>query len=312
MVRELVAQGHRPVALHRATSNLVGLLGLESETAIADVLDPASLAPALEGCDAVIHLAAVISIDGDRDGRVWRTNVEGVRNVARAALEAGVGRFVHVSSVHAFHVTGEEPFVDETAPRARDTAFAYDRSKAAGEREVRAAIAGGLDAVILNPTGIIGPHDPAGSPSGDFLRSLFRGGVPALVEGGFDFVDVRDVAAATVAALKGGDAGNNFLLSGKWAALADLAHIAGVASGHMRRRVVLPASLARAGLPVLKAWAQLTGTPPIYTAESIAILTNSNRNCVSDKARAQLAFAARPLEETIRDTYAWNREAGLL
>src|SRR5690606_21168800 len=122
---------------------------------------PDSLGPAFAGAERVYHLAGVISIDGDANGRVHRVNVEGTRHVARACLSAGVGRLVHVSSVHAFDMDPRDEVLDETRAQVADSPrhSAYDRSKARGEREVRAAIAAGLDAVILNPTGIMGPVD---------------------------------------------------------------------------------------------------------------------------------------------------------
>ena len=118
-----------------------------------DVLDPASLRAAFEGQDRVFHLAAIISIVGDPTGEVWRVNVHGPRNAATVALECGVGRFVHCSSVHSFDLERCGPSLDESGlPTTHPDAPAYDRSKRAGEEAVRLVVQKGLDAVVVNPT----------------------------------------------------------------------------------------------------------------------------------------------------------------
>lgn len=132
-----------------------GLGGLDVDFVAADVADPAGLRAALAGADVVYHLAARISIAGDPDGAVWRTNVAGARIAAEAALAAGARRFVHCSSLHAFDVAAcrGRP-VDESAPRATAAHLpVYDRSKAAGEAEVRRLADRGLDAVVVHPSG---------------------------------------------------------------------------------------------------------------------------------------------------------------
>jgi len=127
---------------------------------------------AFAGAEVVFHLAAMISISGGHGGRVEAINVAGVRNVAEAALRAGVRRLVHCSSIHAYQLDGVRR-VDETSARSTQAwQGAYDRSKAAGERELQSVIARGLDAVILNPTGVIGPVDHRPSRVGRLFIAL--------------------------------------------------------------------------------------------------------------------------------------------
>src|SRR5699024_1857009 len=138
--------------------------------------------------DVVFHLAAIISILGDPTGMVRRVNIEGPRNVARVALEMGVRRMVHTSSVHAFDLAARGPSLDESGPRTTsETSPIYDRSKYAGEQEVRGVIADGLDAVIVNPTGVFGPRDFGGSRVSETIQQLRSGRIPVTVTGGFDF-----------------------------------------------------------------------------------------------------------------------------
>jgi dihydroflavonol-4-reductase len=212
LVRALLAAGHAVrVLVHRRTE---ALEGLAVERVQGDVGSPEPLSELFAGVDVAYHLAAQVSVDGDHGGRVQRVNVEGTRNVAAAALAGGVRRLVHMSSVHAFVTAPGHP-VTEASPRADGRGHAaYDRSKAVGEEQVRQAIARGLDAVILNPTGVLGREDFRPSRMGRFFLLLFRRRLPALVEGGFDWVDVRDVVAAALAAAERGRAGESYLLSG--------------------------------------------------------------------------------------------------
>ncbi|MCB1494469.1 MAG: NAD-dependent epimerase/dehydratase family protein [Bauldia sp.] len=305
LVRLLLADGHAVRALHHSTARSEALEGLAVERMACDVCDPATLAPAFAGIDVVFHLAGLISIRGDPDGRVMRTNVEGTRNVVASCLDSDVGRLVHFSSIHALRTTRTDGVIDESAPPADATSFRYDQSKALGEGEVLAGVEKGLDAVILNPTGVIGPYDFVPSRAGAMLRALFSGRMPLLVEGGFDWVDARDVCRAACDAIHRGRRGERYLLSGHWASFGELGGLCGdIAKRPVRRRVV-PAGIARLGLPFSLLSARLTGGEPLFTAESLAIVTHGSRNCSNAKAKRQLGYRPRALAETLRDTHAW-------
>ncbi|HKA51959.1 MAG TPA: NAD-dependent epimerase/dehydratase family protein [Candidatus Dormibacteraeota bacterium] len=225
LVRALLAQGQivRAVDLGWKQS----LDGLDLDWCPADLRDPASIRSALAGADVVYHLAAVISISGDPEGQVWSTNVSGVATVAQAALEGGVRRLVHCSSVHAFDIEICGGALDEASPRSvREKLPVYDRSKAAGEAELHAWVEKGLDAVVVNPTGLIGPYDFEPSRMGRFFLELRRGKLWAVVDGGFDWVDVRDVAAALMAAASQGRSGESYLLGGHRLSMRELAGMA--------------------------------------------------------------------------------------
>jgi dihydroflavonol-4-reductase len=309
VVRALLAEDCAVRAIARTVES-PALDGLALEKVSADVLDPAALAGAFRGCDLVVHLAAKISIRGDRDGDVWRTNVEGTRNAVAAARGAGVGRFIHVSSVHAMRLDGVEGVADESLPPVGEGAFAYDRSKAAGERVVLGEAAAGFDALVLRPTGILGPNDYRVSRAGAMLREFFRGERPFLIPGGFDWVDARDVAAAIVAAVTRGRAGEVYLLSGNWMSIAELARLCGEVSGVARRRIVLPRWTAMAALPVVEALADLRSGEPLFTRESLAAVASNTRNLSSRKAAGAFGYSARPVAETLRDTFRWLQARG--
>lgn len=311
VVRALLERGERVrVLVHRSSE---ALEGLEVELAEGSVTDLDSLRRAFEGSRRVYHLAGVISLDGDPDGRVQRINVGGTAKVAQACRDVGVGRLVHVSSVHAFDQHPRDELLDEGRPQVADSAkaSAYDRSKAASERVVREAVDAGLDAVIVNPTGVIGPVDFGPSRTGQVLVDLAHGRLPALLDGGFDFVDVRDVAAGVLAAgdLDKGRAGENYILGNAWYSLREIGAIIERVGGPRAPRLVSPVWAARAGVPFAKALARLSGREPIFTHESLEVLV-SNRCISSAKARRELGYRPRPLPETLADTLRWFAEQG--
>ena len=199
LVRGLLEKGVRVRALYN--SNTKALEGIDVEPMKADVTDPAALERAFDGADVVVHSAAYVSIDPREAGTTYRINVDGTKNVIDAVKKKRVKRMVHVSSVHALKQDPLDRPLDEERPLedAKD-ASPYERSKAEAEREVLAAVGAGLDAVIVHPGGVIGPFDYKPTGSGRMLFDLGSGSLPALLPGGHDWVDSRDVASGAIAA----------------------------------------------------------------------------------------------------------------
>lgn len=308
LVRALVSEGRdvRAVDLRHG----LALAGLDIDRVEADVLDRSAVRTALKGAETVFHLSAVISVTGDPTGRVWAVNVGGVENVAEIALEAGVQRFVHCSSVHAYDLERRGVEVTETSPRATSPHLpVYDRSKAAGEAALHRAIHRGLNAVTVNPTGVIGPYDFGPSRMGSFFLALFRRRLPALVAGGFDWVDVRDVARSMLAAERSGRTGENYLLPGHNLSLTGLARVAEQVTGRRRPFVTVPMWFARTWSPLANIASRRSKNPLWYTSESMHAL----RFCPivsGDKAKTELGHRPRPIAETIADTYGWFTSQG--
>ncbi len=308
LVRGLLAAGRSVRCVVR--QDRAALEGLGVECVEADVRNPASLRDAFRGATTVFHLAAVISIDGDRHGLVTATNVDGARRAAEAALECGVRRLVHCSSIHAFVQGGPSATVVESMPRALDARHAaYDRSKAKGEQAVREVVARGLDAVIVHPTAVVGPCDFKPSRMGRVLLDLYHRRLPSLIPGGFDWVDVRDVVAGLIAAEARGRTNESYLLSGRYAPVAELAQLAAAVTGVAAPRWCTPFWLARAAAPFSTAIGRVRGREPLFTGESLDALAMGTR-VDSTKAREELGFSPRDLRTTLRDAYAWFAETG--
>jgi len=310
LIRAIIAGGGEVRALTH--HNNTGLEKLDIDLVNGDVLDVNTLNHAFEGADQVYHLAGYISLLVSDWAACSAVNVEGTRNVVNACRQAGVKRLVHFSSIHAFC---QEPFaipIDESRNFVDvKKAPAYDRSKAMGEQLVRKAIEEGLDAVIINPTAIIGPYDYRPSHTGQAIIQMATGRLPVLVDGGFDWVDARDVAQGAIRSAEIAPAGSRYLLSGHWLSLKALAGIVSSVSGVRAPAFVCPIGIANLCAPLVTFSAHLAGRRPIYTTGSLKAVI-SNRDTRHDKATAELGYAPRPLEETIRTTVAWFKENGYL
>jgi len=313
LVRVLLASGHTVRAIHRSDTRPLDGLGVEAVR--ADVRDPVAMVRALDGMELVFHLAGRITINGDPDGEVLSTNRQGTASVAAACLNVGVRRLVHFSSIHALRQDPHDQPLDEARPLADEGVghcLTYDRTKAAGEREIRAAVERGLDAVIVNPTSVIGPIDFKPSAMGAACLKIARRQLPALVDAGFDWVDVRDVAQGAVSAGLSGRKGERYLLSGAWTSFGELAGQIARAAGVRPPRFVAPLWMAALGAPFSMAWAKLSRTRPLVTLESLETLRTSHRAISHGKAAQELGYRPRPLEETTGEIVRWFRDAGFL
>ena len=278
-----------------------------------DILNRESLIAAFEGAETVFHLAALVSIDAVRAQELHRTNVMGTRNVVEAALECGVQRLVHVSSIHAYDQHPLDEVLDESrGPADGPRHGPYDRSKAAGELEVRRGIDRGLDAVIVNPTSVIGPYDGRPSLMGQVFLDLYRRRIPALIAGGYDWVDVRDVVSAVKAAETQARCGENYLVSGHWNTMRKFAQLSQQATGVAVPRLQFPVFVARLWAPCQVFLDRSRGRRPLYTPTAVRVMADGNRQISSAKAQAELGFHPRPLSESINDTYRWFDEHGML
>jgi dihydroflavonol-4-reductase len=311
LVRTLVDAGHSVRALVHA-GNKRGLDGVACELVDGDLGDPASLVRAFDGCERVFHLAARISIVPGDEAAVRAVNVDGTRNVVAACEKTRIARLVHFSSIHALSPAPHDVAIDETRALTSSPHMPpYDRSKAAAERLVLEGIDRGLDAIIVNPTAILGPHDYGPSAMGRVLLDLYHRKLPALVDGGFDWVDVRDVVAGALAAADRAPRGARYLLSGARRTVRELAALVEEITGVRAPRLVTPMWLARVGAPLATVAARVAGKQPLYTRHSLHALRN-HQLVSHDKATRELGYAPRPLVETLTAAYDWFRQSGAL
>jgi dihydroflavonol-4-reductase len=310
LVRALIDSGRRTCCLVHVNHRAID--GLDTELVYGDVGDLDSLCTAFQGAEVVYHLAASISLSMSDWDSLEAVNVVGTRNVVEACLRMDVRRLVHFSSIHAMV---QEPFsipVDETRPLAISKHYPpYDRSKAGAENEIRRGIDHGLDAVIVNPTAVIGPNDYEPSYFGEALLLMACHKLPALVTGGFDWVDVRDVVEGAIRAEKRAPTGEKYLLSGHWVSMCDIAAMVSDITGVRQPRLTCPLWLAHLGVPFVKLVCRLNGKRPLYTDVSLRAL-RSNPHVSHEKATRELGYHPRPFRETVIDTLQWFQENGQL
>ena len=309
LVRRLLEEPGEVRALVRKSP---GSLPEKAVKVPGDLQDIESLSRAFDGCEEVYNLAAIISLAGDPDGHVWKTNVEGARNVAKAAANAGVKRLIHCSSIQAFVSPGPKAILKETANRATASHYpVYDRSKAAAEEAVlEVANKTQLEVVIINPSSVIGPFDFRPSRAGNLLIDLYHRKIPMLPPGGVDWVDVRDVAEGARLAARSGIPGQNYLLGGSWHSVLELATIA---TNSMNRftPIACPTWLVRGAIPVISGWSKIRGTTPVLNHEALDLL-NQSPKIDTTHARNVLGYKPRPITETIEDSYQFFAQQGMI
>ena len=275
-----------------------------------DVRDPASLRPLFEGLHGhqiyVVHTAGVIDISDEVSSRTYDVNVNGTRNVLALCREYRVKRLLYVSSVHAIPEGNKTRVLHEVSHFSPDEVVGgYAKTKAEATQAVLDVAREGLDAVVVHPSGILGPYDRSGNHLVQLVNDYLRGKLPACVRGGYDFVDVRDVAAGCLLALEKGQRGQCYILSNRHYEIRDmLAMVRSLAGG--RRLAVLPHWMAKAALPAIRLHAKRKKTRPLFTRYSLYTLL-SNDKFSHDKATAELGYRPRDLVQTLRDTIAWNR-----
>ena len=309
LVRGLLEQGHQVRALVRTDTR--GVDGLDVEKVTGDVLEPDSLDRAFEGAEVVFHCAANISVDGSVGDDQLLVNAEGPRNVAEACLKAGVRKLIHFSSLHAISEYPVDKAITEEngLVKPEENPLPYSRTKAMGEEAIQAAVANGLKAVVLNPSGVIGAHDYKVSHMGETIRDLATGKFPALIPGGYDFVDMRDVVKAALAAVERGRSGERYLITGHYLSVVELAKIVEVVTGRKAPGWVCPMWLARFAAPFSVFWGRLTGKRPKFTGSSLQVL-RSNGNADHTKASRELGHSPYPSQESVASVVAWQKEAG--
>jgi dihydroflavonol-4-reductase len=307
LVRELLARGEKVRALILPDESRAPLNGLDVEAVEGDVLDLDSVFQSLRGIRGIFHLAGVISIMPGADPIIRRVNVDGTKNLLKAAREAGIQKFVYTSSIHAIQ-RAEQGVIDEALPYDASNHYGeYDRSKAEATLEVQKAAHAGLEAVIVCPTGVIGPYDFRGSMMGSVIRSAAEQKPALYVDGAYDFVDVRDVASGLIAASEKGRRGESYILSGQRITVRYLLETVREITGRHFFQMKVPFDLAKFAAHFTPLYYRMAKSSPRFTPYSLEVL-HSNSHISHAKATRELGYRPRPLTESIADAVQWFLE----
>jgi dihydroflavonol-4-reductase len=312
VARALLREGWQVRALVRPNSNHRNLQGLEIETVAGDLNDRSSLDHAVAGCEALFHVAADYRLGVSRPEELYRTNVEGTRNVLNASRSAGVGRVVYTSSVATIGIPADgSPGREETPVALADMIGHYKRSKFLAEQVARDAARAGASVVIVNPSTPIGPGDVKPTPTGQMVLDAAAGRMPAYLDTGLNVVHVDDVAAGHLLAFHRGRDGERYILGGDDMTLREiLVEIARIA-GRSPPRIRLPNAAVLPLAYAAEAIARLTGRTTRVTVEAVR-MARKRMFFSSDKAVRELGYRWRARTKAFEDAVLWLREQRLL
>jgi dihydroflavonol-4-reductase len=307
----LAAEGADLRFLVRKSSNLKNLEGIRGETVVGDLLEPESLRAGLEGCDAVMHVAADYRLWIRDPAAMYRANVEGTRELLRMAREAGVPRFVYTSSVATMHFRTDGLVINEDTPvTLSDMVGHYKRSKFLAELEAIKAADCGQQVIILNPTTPIGPNDSKPTPTGRIFVDFLNGKFPAYMDTGLNLVDVTEVANTHAAALKRGRPGRRYILGGENLTLKQILDKMSAIAGIPSPTVKIPFAVA-ATYAFFEEWitGRIRGKEPRATLEEVRM---GRKKMYASSARAQqeLGFRIVPVYPAMRAAIEWFRANG--
>lgn len=306
LVRKLLERGEKVRALILPGESREPISGLRVEAVEGDVLNLDSLFKSMRGVKGVFHLAGVISIMPGPNPFVRKVNVDGTKNVLRAAIESG-SKLVYTSSIHAIQRV-ENGVIDEKIPYDMNNPYgAYDRSKAEATLEVLKAARSGLEAVVTCPTGVIGPYDFRGSMMGAVLHDAATAKPTWYVDGAYDFVDVRDVADGLISAAENGKRGESYILSGQKISVRYLLETVREITGRNFFQMKIPFDLAKFAALFMPMYYRMANATPRFTPYSLEVL-KSNSNISHAKATKELGYHPRSLQESIRDAVKWFLE----
>jgi dihydroflavonol-4-reductase len=304
LVRELLSRGYQVDCLVRSDTR--ALDNLDVKLVKGDMLNPKDIAPLMTDSDIVFHSAAFVAVEKIQEDLMHKINVEGSRSIATAAVESGVKKMIHFSSVHAFEQQPTSESLVETRPLVTDPkALPYDRTKAEAQKVVLGYRDQGLEVNVIHPTGIIGPYDFKPSRMGEVLRDITNGNMPFAINNGFNWVDVRDVVKSAVNCVDMGVDGQNYILPGHWASIPHLSTMIKRITGNRTHLVSVPFWMAYLALPFASVSSRISGKRPSFSRGSLQALAIQCKNIPGTLANEHLDHQPRPLLDTIDDTVSW-------
>lgn len=305
VVRALAARGDDVHVSYRNPERLEALDDIDYTPVKSDVLDYDGLRRAIRGSEVLFHVAGYVASKPVE--RVWQLNAQGPVSAVEAAAAEGVGRVVLTSTISAIGLPeGQRPADERTSYPEDWLGLVYPDSKHAGESAAReAAVRHGIDLVVVNPAYVLGVPVNRSQPGETSTRTIgnyLRGRLPGVIDAPMNFVDVEDVAAGHLLAAQRGKSGERYILGGENLTWPQLIERVAELSGVSYPVVTLPAVTGRVGRV-----REALGIPGPISAEATNLMGQDWRFS-TEKARQELGYRPRPLDETLKATIAWYRE----
>jgi dihydroflavonol-4-reductase len=311
VARVLAERGARLRLLMRPTSDLRNIADLNAERVEGDLREPASIEPALAGCDALFHVAADYRLWVRDPEQMYRSNVEGTRALLAAARKQGVRRVVYTSSVATMGFSSNGTLADENSPVSlADMIGPYKRSKFMAEQVAFEAARSGVDVVVVNPTTPIGERDLKPTPTGRIVVDFLKRKFPAYVDTGLNLVDATECARGHVQALEKGRAGERYILGGENLTLKQILDRLAAITGLPSPKVKLPYVFALAtGVVDETVTGRILGREPRATIDAVR-MGRKKMFVSSAKAERELRWQAVPVDGALRRSVEWFRANG--
>jgi dihydroflavonol-4-reductase len=282
---------------------------LEVEVVTGDLRDRESLDRAVTGCGAVFHVAADYRLWAKDPSELYRSNVEGTRNLLAAARQAGVEKVVYTSTVGCIGIPQDRPGSEDVEVHLEEMTGAYKRSKFQAEQVAIEFAGTGFPVVIVNPTAPIGDHDFKPTPTGKIVVDYLKGAIPAFVDTGLNLVDVEDTSEGHLLALERGRSGERYILGSENLTLEQiLTRLAGISGGQAPRWRIPYAVAYMAGM-ASTGWANLTGVEPRAPLDAVK-MARKKMFVSPDKAKRELGFNPGPVDGALRRAVDWFRANG--
>lgn len=311
VARTLLRAGWQVRVLVRASSDRSNLQGLAVEPVTGELGNTASLEHALAGCEALFHVAAEYRLWTPDPSSLYRSNVEGTRNLLGAARRVGLMRVVYTSSVATLGLRPDGSPADEQTPaRLADMIGHYKRSKFLAEQCVLEAARDGLPVVIVNPSTPVGPGDVKPTPTGRIVLDAVNGRMPAYVDTGLNIVHVDDVAEGHLLAFERGRAGERYILGGTDMTLREILETIAALVGRNPPRVRLPHTLVLPLAYIAETFARITHSDTRITVDGVR-MARHHMFFSSAKATRELGYRARPPQQALEDAIRWFQAKGM-
>ena len=305
VARVLMERGCRVRALVRPGSHVTGLA---VETVTGDLRDRASLDRAAAGCSLVFHVAADYRLWAKDPRELYRSNVEGTRNLLEAARAADVERVVYTSTVGCIGIPHDGIGDESTPVSLEEMAGDYKRSKFQAEQVALEFARGGFPVVIVNPTAPVGGHDVKPTPTGKIVADYLAGAMPAFIDTGLNIVDVRDTAEGHWLACQHGRVGERYILGSENLTLAEILGKLAKITGRKAPKVQLPYAVAYCAGLCSTAWAEITGKPPRVPLDGVR-MARKKMWVTHEKARRELSYDPRSADAALASAVDWFQSA---
>ena len=310
LIRELVQKGYEVKAFVLEGEDITFLQELPIEFAYGDVRKIETLKQAFKGAEIVFHLAGIIEIGSTNKKLMREVNIQGTKNVLQVCKEEKVKKLIYTSSVHAIKEETKGTVMTETKTfSSKLVKGSYAKTKAEATKYLLENATEVPEVIITHPSGVIGPYEYIPSNLGRLVIDCANKKIGAYLDGGYNFVDVRDVADGIIKAAEKGKAGECYILAGNYISVKDLMKTIEEITGVKAPKFKIARWFAFATGFLSEIYYKIRKQKPLFTSYAVYTL-GTNSNFSIEKAKKELGYQSRNIQETLKDTIEWFEKQG--